>query len=721
MIQAPTGTGKTLAYVLPLLDKVKQEDEKLNGRKRTAMHAVIICPTQELALQTHAQLHTLLGADANPASVDPSYLPEGDNAATFLGLGIGGFHEVAVQRHHLRAHPPAILIGTPRRLNEIFFPHYATHGSRQDKRKREERQVIEDPIEDEIVEVDAEQMKVVHVEHEEWDARVDHVLQDASDRNRYQQSRTLAESRSKSMEEEVKRRKHAHDDDDDYDPSEYGIDADGVDTLFLPSPNAVGYEAQRFLHMPSRVARMKVRTPLKSICLDLKYMVIDEADEVLKPMSKFAGKKMRENRIKHPKPSHVLVRGLRLMNPAMQLIAVSATINAPFRILVKRLGFRRPQPVHIKIAAREQGETQKMRAEKAAMALQQAAGLQPIQQLEANSQLHPSSNSTSPTSASTDARPLASHPSSSNPLAAANPSSLATPDERDGRVGLPLSMSLMYSHECPPNLSHFYVIAPSYTAWLQGRHAEIQKFPTKLKYDHAAEAEERQRVHQHNLNVKLKLRRDAFILDKLCSLHRLLAKFKPKCPLLVVDTSKFKLSDISSKLSQLNLRPALLYQHLSGTNVDQRTAFLEQLRSGAYDVLLVAQDSIRGIDLPMCDLVVCMEAIREPQLYLHAAGRTGRLGRPGSVLTLLHPEELGNYHTLRRFMPQTLSAAQQLLLPKNMPRDVYTTFLLAYDTYRHEKERQDREVEKEIKMKLKRRVQPDTPAEQQVQPAGLWK
>ena len=41
---AQTGTGKTLAFCLPLM-------ERLKGKKGT--HALILCPTREIATQTH--------------------------------------------------------------------------------------------------------------------------------------------------------------------------------------------------------------------------------------------------------------------------------------------------------------------------------------------------------------------------------------------------------------------------------------------------------------------------------------------------------------------------------------------------------------------------------------------------------------------------------------------------------------------------------------------
>ncbi|MDE5991235.1 MAG: DEAD/DEAH box helicase, partial [Clostridia bacterium] len=41
--QAPTGTGKTLAFALPMLEKIDRDDN--------SVQAVVVCPTRELVIQ----------------------------------------------------------------------------------------------------------------------------------------------------------------------------------------------------------------------------------------------------------------------------------------------------------------------------------------------------------------------------------------------------------------------------------------------------------------------------------------------------------------------------------------------------------------------------------------------------------------------------------------------------------------------------------------------
>lgn len=53
--EAPTGSGKTAAFVLPLLQKLRQEPAQTNGKIRS----LILCPTRELAVQIGQVVHDI--------------------------------------------------------------------------------------------------------------------------------------------------------------------------------------------------------------------------------------------------------------------------------------------------------------------------------------------------------------------------------------------------------------------------------------------------------------------------------------------------------------------------------------------------------------------------------------------------------------------------------------------------------------------------------------
>lgn len=91
---AQTGTGKTLAFLVPVMDKLLREPSKKVG-------ALVLAPTRELALQIGKQYDDLRGKKLGPAA-----------------LVIGGSAERA-QLNAIRA-GARIIIATPGRLEDLF-------------------------------------------------------------------------------------------------------------------------------------------------------------------------------------------------------------------------------------------------------------------------------------------------------------------------------------------------------------------------------------------------------------------------------------------------------------------------------------------------------------------------------------------------------------------------------------------------------------------------
>lgn len=106
--QAKTGTGKTLAFLLPILQNIISEDPSLgeyNRRKRTSpddIRAIIISPTRELAEQIAEEARRLVA-----------------RTSVVVQVGVGGTQKRAMLQKTQRegCH---ILVGTPGRLNDLL-------------------------------------------------------------------------------------------------------------------------------------------------------------------------------------------------------------------------------------------------------------------------------------------------------------------------------------------------------------------------------------------------------------------------------------------------------------------------------------------------------------------------------------------------------------------------------------------------------------------------
>lgn len=93
VIQSHTGTGKTLAFCLPMLDNVEPELKRVQG--------IVLAPTRELAMQIFREVEKLIkGLDI-----------------TVMAL-IGGANPIR-QVDKLRKQTPHVVVGTPGRLAEM--------------------------------------------------------------------------------------------------------------------------------------------------------------------------------------------------------------------------------------------------------------------------------------------------------------------------------------------------------------------------------------------------------------------------------------------------------------------------------------------------------------------------------------------------------------------------------------------------------------------------
>jgi superfamily II DNA/RNA helicase len=96
LIQAPTGSGKTAAFVIPIVELCRRLDD------RTRTVALVLCPTRELATQ---------GADVADALLSP----HGFRSACLIG-GVG----YDAQRTQLRQHPQ-VVFGSPGRVMDFIW------------------------------------------------------------------------------------------------------------------------------------------------------------------------------------------------------------------------------------------------------------------------------------------------------------------------------------------------------------------------------------------------------------------------------------------------------------------------------------------------------------------------------------------------------------------------------------------------------------------------
>ena len=91
-----TGTGKTLAYLIPIINRLKSNTHNIQ--------AVVLVPTAELAIQVNNTLKDIFAHMDN----------------TFSSVALIGAVNISRQIDSIKSNKPAIIIGTPNRIHQLI-------------------------------------------------------------------------------------------------------------------------------------------------------------------------------------------------------------------------------------------------------------------------------------------------------------------------------------------------------------------------------------------------------------------------------------------------------------------------------------------------------------------------------------------------------------------------------------------------------------------------
>ncbi|CRL22315.1 RNA helicase, ATP-dependent DEAH box, HrpB type [Penicillium camemberti] len=128
VVEAVTGSGKTLSFLIPIVEKLLRLDQPL---KKHHVGAIVISPTRELASQIHQVLLSLLEFHpASAAAIKPAEegVPRAKTSSSTLRvvpqLLLGGGTSPAEDLKLFLKNSPSVLVSTPGRLLELLSsPH----------------------------------------------------------------------------------------------------------------------------------------------------------------------------------------------------------------------------------------------------------------------------------------------------------------------------------------------------------------------------------------------------------------------------------------------------------------------------------------------------------------------------------------------------------------------------------------------------------------------
>jgi ATP-dependent RNA helicase DbpA len=151
--------------------------------------------------------------------------------------------------------------------------------------------------------------------------------------------------------------------------------------------------------------------------------------------------------------------------------------------------------------------------------------------------------------------------------------------------------------------------------------------------------------------------------QKLATLSWVLARY-PHESALVFANLKVSVAAIARSLASMGISVASLHGDLEQR---ERDLVLAKFRNGSTRVLIATDVAARGIDLEKLDLVVNFELPRQPEIYVHRVGRTGRAGNVGTAVSLCSRAEQPCLEDIERFTGSRLTVLARDKAPPDQP------------------------------------------------------
>ena len=124
--------------------------------------------------------------------------------------------------------------------------------------------------------------------------------------------------------------------------------------------------------------------------------------------------------------------------------------------------------------------------------------------------------------------------------------------------------------------------------------------------------------------------------DKVDTARRLIRLLKPAAALLFINDTD-EIANYEAKFGYEGFTVETLY---GDADKQKRAATLARFRDGRCQLLIATDVAARGLDIVALPLVVHLDPALDADHYVHRSGRTGRMGKSGTVVSIVIPQEL---------------------------------------------------------------------------------
>ncbi|SFS50247.1 Superfamily II DNA and RNA helicase [Paenibacillus sp. BC26] len=124
--------------------------------------------------------------------------------------------------------------------------------------------------------------------------------------------------------------------------------------------------------------------------------------------------------------------------------------------------------------------------------------------------------------------------------------------------------------------------------------------------------------------------------DKADTARKLIRMLKPASALLFINETD-EIANYEAKLSYEGFSVETLY---GDADKQKRASTLARFREGRLQLLVATDVAARGLDIADLPLVVHLDPALDADHYVHRSGRTGRMGKPGTVISIVTRNQL---------------------------------------------------------------------------------
>lgn len=123
--------------------------------------------------------------------------------------------------------------------------------------------------------------------------------------------------------------------------------------------------------------------------------------------------------------------------------------------------------------------------------------------------------------------------------------------------------------------------------------------------------------------------------DKIEILRKLIASIKPERAILFINKSE----EIQLTASKLQYHKINAYPIYGNASKEERKKALEGFRAGKIRILVASDLAARGLDIQDVTHIFNLDLPEDSNEYLHRSGRTGRVDKSGTVISIVTPRE----------------------------------------------------------------------------------